>query len=86
MAILGTFRLKDYTIEAGVWKLHFENNNPGGGNPTDYYVTIPGSELPANINQIQLASTLKQWLGWSVNQTFAPLNTFIANNTAVVLP
>lgn len=86
MAITGSFFLKDYTHQNGIWLLHFENPAPGPGNPTDFYVDIPESELPANINQQQLATMLKQRLGWTLNQTFAPLNTFIANGTAVTLP
>lgn len=86
MAITGQFFLKDYTSENGLWHLHFENPNPGPGNPTDFYVDIPESELPANINQVQLAAALKSRLGWRLNQTFAPLNTFISNGTSVTLP
>lgn len=84
--IVGGFHLLDYNRDGGMWNLHFVNYNPGGGNPNDYYVQIPDSEIPANINQNQLAVTLKNYLGWSVNQTFAPLNTFIANDTVITQP
>lgn len=86
MAITGQFFLKDYTSQNGLWRLHFENPAPGPGNPTDFYMEIPESELPANINQTQLAAALKSRLGWTLNQTFAPLNQFISNGTAVTLP
>lgn len=85
-AITGDYFLQDYNHDGGRWNLHFVNFNPGGGNPNDYYVQIPDSELPANINQNQLAVTLKQYLGWTVNQTFAPLNTFIASGTPISQP
>lgn len=86
MAILGQFKLMDYTSSNGLWHVHFVNDNPGGGNPSDYFVDIPESELPANINQTQLANALKNRLGWTVNQTFAPLNTAISNNLTITLP
>lgn len=86
MAITGQFFLRDYKSQDGLWHLHFENPVPGPGNPTDFYVEIPESELPANINQTQLASALKSRLGWSINQTFAPLNQFITANQPVTLP
>lgn len=86
MAIFGRFDLLDYTHEKGFFRLHFNNQAPGGGNPSDYYLDIPESELPANINQNQLASLVYQRLGWTLNQTFAPLNTAIANGMFVTLP
>lgn len=86
MAIFGQFKLLDYTSSNGLWNLHFENGNPGGGNPTDYYMQIPESELPANINQTQLATALKNRLGWTVNQTFSPLNQAIASGLTITLP
>lgn len=86
MAILGQFLLVDYTTANGVFRLHFVNHDPGGGNPNDYFVDILETEIPANINQNQLGLLLKERLGWAVNQTFPPLNTFIANGTAVVQP
>lgn len=86
MAITGSFFLRSYTSDGGVWHLHFENPSPGPGNVTDYYIDVPESELPANINQVQLAAALKSRLGWSINQTFAPLNQFISAGTAVTLP
>lgn len=86
MAVFGNFKLVDYTSENGLWRVHFVNENPGGGNPNDYYIDIPESELPANINQNQLAAALKTRLGWTINQTFAPLNTAIASGTTITLP
>lgn len=86
MAILGQFVLTDYTSANGLWRVHFVNHDPGGGNPSDYYIDIPESELPANINQNSLATALKQRLGWTVNQTFVPLNTAIANSMTITLP
>ena len=44
------------------------------------------TELPANINQQTLANLIKTRLGWKLNNTFVPLNTFIANGTTVTLP
>jgi hypothetical protein len=86
MPVTGQFFLRDYTSENGLWRLHFENPAPGPGMPTDYYMDIPESELPANINQTQLASALKQRLSWTLNQTFAPLNQFITAGAPVTLP
>ena len=86
MAILGQFVLTDYTSANGLWRVHFVNHDPGGGNPSDYYIDIPESELPANINQNSLATALKQRLGWTVNQTCVPLNTAIANSMTITLP
>lgn len=86
LAILGQFILTDYTSANGLWNIHFVNPAPGGGNLSDYYVQIPESELPANINQTQLAAALKNRLGWTVNQTFSPLNTAIANGMIITLP
>ncbi len=86
LAILGQFKLIDYTSSNGLWHIHFENSNPGGGNPSDYYIQVPESELPANINQQQLANALKNRLGWTLNQTFAPLNTAITAGMTITLP
>lgn len=86
MAILGNFKLMDYTNSNGLWHVHFVNDNPGPGNLSDYYIDIPESELPANINQTQLSNALKSRLGWAVNQTFTPLNTAIANAMVITLP
>ena len=86
MAILGDFVLTDYTIEEGLWRVHFINHNPGGGNPSDYYVEFTVDEVPANINQNTLASVLKTRLAQKLNQTYAPLNTAIANGMVITLP
>lgn len=86
MAILGQFKLTDYTTEEGYWKVHLVNNNPGGGNASDYYVYLSLDELTATTNQTQLANMLKERLAWSLNQTFGPLNTAIANNMTITLP
>lgn len=80
------FDLIDYESRNGLWRLHFVARTPPPGNFSDIYVDIPESELPANINQNQLASTLKTRLGWRLNQTFAPLNQFITSGTTITLP
>lgn len=81
-----TFTLIGYTNANGLWSLEFLAASPPPGNNSNIIVQIPESELPANINQNQLASTLKTRLGWKLNQTFAPLNTFISSGTAITLP
>jgi hypothetical protein len=86
MAIVGQFVLTDYTSANGVWRVHFINHDPGGGNANDYYLDIPESELPANMNQTQLAALFKTRLGWTINQTFAPMNTAITNGMTITLP
>ena len=86
MAIYGVFVLTDYTIEEGLWRIHFINHAPGGGNPNDYYVEFTVDEVPSNINQVQLANILKLRLGQKLNQTYAPLNTAIANGMVITLP
>ena len=86
MAIFGNFKLEDYTISEGLWRVHFINSNPGGGNPSDYYVEFTVDEVPANINQNTLASVLKTRLAQKLNQTYAPLNTAIANGMVITLP
>ncbi|MDP3909264.1 MAG: hypothetical protein Q8Q14_02645 [Gemmatimonadales bacterium] len=87
MAITGNFRLLDYQFtEAGVVLCHFENPNPGAGNPTDFYVGIPEPELPTNISQPQLGNTLKKYLGLSLGESHTPLNTFRNAGTIVVIP
>lgn len=86
MAVFGNFVVTDYTIEDGVWKVHLVNSNPGGGNPSDYYVEFLVSEVPANISQSSLAAQLKTRLGNKYNQTYAPLNTAIANQMTITLP
>lgn len=85
MAVFGQFKVTSYTIEDGVWKIHLINPDPGGGNPSDYYVEFNLDEL-GNMNQNQLASALKERLGWTLNQTYAPLNTAIANGMTITLP
>lgn len=80
------FDLIEYTNEGGLWKLHFVARTPPPGNVSDVYLEIPESELPANINQNQLATQLKQRLSWKLNQTFAPLNTFVQAATTITLP
>ena len=86
MAIFGNFVLVDYTISDGLWRVHFVNNNPGGGNPNDYYVEFSVAEVPANISQATLASILKTRLAQKLNQTYAPLNTAIAAGMTITLP
>lgn len=86
MAYASVFDLIEYTNEGGLWRLHFVARTPPPGGNSDVWVEIPESELPSNINQGQLATQLKSRLGWKVNQTFAPLNTFMSNGTTVSLP
>ena len=86
MAIFGNFVVTDYSISEGLWRIHLVNSNPGGGNPTDYYVEFELSEVPANINQTTLANQLKTRLGQKLNATYAPLNTAIANGMTITLP
>jgi hypothetical protein len=82
----GIFDLIDYTNQGGFWRLHFVARTPPPGAYSDVYLDIPESELPANINQGQLAAQLKTRLGWTANQTFAPLNQFLASGTTITLP
>ena len=86
MAIVGQFKLVDYTIAEGLWRIHFINEDPGGGNPSDFYVEFSVAEVPSNISQNTLASTLKTRLAQKLNQTYAPLNTAIANGMTITLP
>lgn len=86
MAYASVFDLIEYSNENGLWRLHFVARTPPPGGNSDVYVDIPESELPSNINQGQLATALKQRLGWKVNQTFGPLNTFINAGTTITLP
>ena len=86
MAILGNFVLTDYTITDGLWRVHFINHDPGGGNVNDYYVEFSVAEVPANISQATLASTLKTRLAQKLNLTYAPLNTAITNGMTITLP
>lgn len=86
MAVFGNFKLTGYTIEDGVWKIHFVNENPGGGNPNDYYAEFALDEIPTNMSQNTLSSTLKTRLGLTINQTHAALNTAITNGMTVTLP
>lgn len=86
MAVSGNFKITDYTKELGLWKIHFVNNNPGGGNPSDYYVEIPEAEIPVTMNQTQLRNLLIEQLGFTYNQTFGPLNTAIAAGMTITIP
>lgn len=86
MAVFGNFVVTDYTIEEGLWRIHLVNNDPGGGNANDYYVEFELSEVPTNINQNTLATQIKTRLGQKYNQTYAPLNTAIANGMTITLP
>lgn len=86
MAVFGNFVVTDYTIEDGVWKVHFVNNTPGGGNPTDYYAEFALDEIPTNINQTQLAAMLKTRLAWTINNGHAGLALAVANAMTVTLP
>ncbi len=86
MAVFGNFVVTDYTIEDGVWRVHFLNNTPGGGNPTDYYAEFALDEIPTNMSQNTLSTALKTRLGLTINQTHAALNTAIAANMTIVLP
>lgn len=86
MAIFGDFVVTDYTIENAVWKIHLINGNPGGGNPSDYYVEFLQTEIPSNINQAQLRDALKLRLAQKLNATYAPLNTAIQNGMTITLP
>lgn len=84
--ILGNFVLTDYTISEGLWRVHFINSDPGGGNPSDYYVEFSVAEVPTNISQTTLANILKTRLAQKLNQTYAPLNTAITNGMTITLP
>lgn len=87
MAILGNFKLIGYKLnESGQIVCEFQNDNPGGGNPSQYFIAIPEPELPTNISQPQLAITLKKYLGLTINQTHGPLNTAVAAGLVVVQP
>lgn len=81
-----TFTVVGYTNQNGLWNVEFLAATPPPGNNSNIIVQIPESELPANINQNQLATTLKTRLGWKLNATFAPLNTFISSGTSITLP
>ncbi len=86
MAVFGNFRVADYNIEGMVWKVHLINNFPNGGSATDYYVEFELDELPSNISQNNLGGAIKDRLGWTINATYAPLNTAIANRMTITLP
>lgn len=81
-----TFTVLGYTNQNGVWRVELLAASPPPGGQSNVIVDILETELPANINQQQLASLLKTRLGWKLNQTFAPLNTFMQNGTTVTLP
>ena len=84
--VFGNFVIQpDYTVTNGVWIIHLVNDNPGGGNPSDYYVSILQSEMPDNINQVQLEALIEKYLKYTYNAGFAPLNTAIANNMTIQL-
>lgn len=89
MAYTSVFDLhpeRPYWIEDGLWHIQFVARTPPPGSASDITIQIPQQELPANINQTNLANLLKQYLGWQLNRTFAPLNTFMNNGTTVTLP
>lgn len=86
MAILGNFVVTDYSIADGLWSIHLINSNPGAGNPSDYYVEFTVAEVPSNISQATLASTIKTRLAQKLNLTYAPLNTAIAAGMTITLP
>lgn len=83
--VFGNFVVTDYTIANGVWSIHLVNDNPGGGNPSDYYVEFLQTEVPANINQQQLAAAIKTRLEQKYNGGYAPLNTAIAAGMTITL-
>ncbi len=85
MAVFGQFVVTNYTIADGVWKVELVNGNPGAGNVSHYYVEFALDEL-GNMNQNQLAAALKERLGWTINATYGPLNTAIANGMTITLP
>lgn len=80
------FTLLGYTNADGLWSVEFLAASPPPSGNSNVIVQIPESELPANINQNQLAAALKQRLGWKLNQTFSPLNTFISSGATITLP
>lgn len=85
MPVYGSFLVTDYSIENGVWKIHLVNNDPGGGNPTDYYVEFLQTEIPTNINQSQLQAAIGTRLSQKYNLGYVPLNTAIANGMTITL-
>ena len=86
MAYASTFTVVGYTNQNGVWRVECLAATPPPGEVSNIIVDILETELPANINQQTLANLLKTRLGWKLNQTFAPLNTFITNGTTITLP
>lgn len=86
MAYTSTFTVLSYTNQNGVWSVELLAATPPPGELSNIVVDILETELPSNINQQQLAALLKTRLGWKLNQTFAPLNQFIAAGTTVSLP
>lgn len=85
MTVSGNFKLTDYTMRDGLWVIHFVNNNPGGGNPSDYFVEIHEEGIPSTMNQTQLRNLLTERLGFTFNQTHPPLNTAIAAGMTITL-
>jgi hypothetical protein len=82
----GQFKVTDYSIENGVWKVHLVNSSPGPGLPNDYYVEFLQTEVPSNINQTQLANAIKTRLQQKYALGYAPLNTAITNGMTITLP
>ena len=81
----GHFLVDSYSIEDGLWKIHLTNSNPGGGNPSDFYVEFLVSEVPANISQNTLRTQISTRLAQKYNASYAPLNTAIAAGMTIDL-
>jgi hypothetical protein len=82
----GQFILQpDYTIENGMWKVHFVNPDPGGDQPSEYFAFCTFAEIPENLNQQQLRTLLTTRLAGAYNNGCTPLNTAIANGMTITL-
>ncbi len=86
MAYASTFTVIGYTNIDGLWNVELLAATPPPAGLSNIILQIPESELPSNIPQGQLATQLKERLGWKLNQTFPPLNTIIQNATVITLP
>ena len=76
VAIRGNFVMQpDYELTDVGYRLHFVNDNPGGGNPSDYYIPVSFAEM-SNINQNQLRTLCTTRLAEAFGIGNAVLNSF----------
>jgi hypothetical protein len=82
-AVNGNYTVVDFTVENASLVVHLLNSNPGGGMPSDWYVSFNLDELPTNMSQTNLKNAILERLRLSHGGIHASLQTLITGGTII---